>query len=174
MIDSAARAFRERIASEMERVALDFGLLLDTGDLLCLCRDDLLVASAGAAGFENPTDSAAVARIQLGLIYLSRTVEIRFGDGEHGTRPPGFYAVGLTYGRSGSAHDPGIALLELIGGPAVAVLAIPVEIYPPAATRRLTACLDQSSTGDADRICLGWSGRQFTVELCAIARSPAY
>lgn len=174
MIVPASEAFREEIASGMERAALSLGLLLDTSDLLCLCRNDITVASAGAAGFETPTDTAAVVHVDLGLVYVSRAVEVRFGDGEHGTRLPGFYAVRLTYGRSGAAHDPGIALLELVGGPGVAALAFPVELHPPAATRRLTACLDLGAKGEENRICLGWSGRQFTVEICVFAPSPPH
>jgi len=174
MIVPASEAFREEIASEMKRAALSLGLLVDTSDLFCLCRNDITIASAGAAGLETPTTTAAVAHVDLGLIYISRAVEIRFGDGEHGTRPPGFYAVRVTYGRSGAAHDPGIALLELEGGPGVAPLAFPVELRPPAATRRLTACLDLGDSGEENRICLGWSGRQFTVEICVFAPSPPY
>jgi len=167
MISGASDVLRGQVAQAMEQAASSFGLVLDTSDLAYVCRDDIIVVNCGASASAGASDDVSV---DVGLIYVSREVEIRFGDGEHGKRPPGFYAVRLAFDseRGSAAHDPGVALLELVGNSTPPVPGILVEVLPPTLTRELTVCLDVEREGQEEQLCLGWFGAGFGIRLCLV------
>ena len=169
IITGASGALRGRIAEAMEQAASSFGLVLDTTDLVYICRGDLVVVNCGVSAGSSAVPSAE-ASLDVGLIYTSREVEIRFGDGVRGRRLPGFYAVRLSTAVAGTGsepeHDPGITLLEIIGDSGAPALTVPVAMLPPTSDRRLTACLDVGSDGAEDTLCLGWFGSGFGIRLC--------
>lgn len=163
----ASETLRGEIGKAMEQAATSMGLVLDTRDMVYVCRDDFIVASAGAVGFENAESSTPVLHADIGLIYVSREGEIRFGDGERGSRlPAGFHSVRAAYRQSTSTHDPGITLLELQGSSDPPVLEFPTELLPPASGRKLTASLELDADEAYDAVCLGWYGTRLSVRIC--------
>jgi len=167
-IAEASEALRERITQAMEQAAGSYGLELDTSDIVYLCRHDIVLACAGVAGFEDAARSASLAAVDVGLVYFSREVEVRFGDGAYGTRPPGLYAVRVALNPSRSTHDLGITLLELAGSAGSTGLTLPAELLEPTAQRIVTACLDVDAEEGRGTACLGWFGRGFSIRLCVV------
>ncbi|MFC2083300.1 hypothetical protein ACFLSG_04600 [Candidatus Bipolaricaulota bacterium] len=182
MIADANETLRLEVGQAMEQAADSLGYALDTRDLVMICRDDVILVNCGIAEFENVVSSTGLLQVDLGLIYVSREAEVRFGDGEHGKIPPGFYAVQATIGRSSAAHDPGITLLELFSSSGNSILEFPVTAQPPSEVRRLTVSLgvntlsavlsaQSSSTGQTeDAACLGWYGPELGCEMCLVFR----
>jgi len=168
MIAEASEALREQIIEAMDQAADSYGVELDTSDVVYLCRHDIVLACAGVAGFEDAERSASPAAVDVGLVYFSREVEVRFGDGAYGKRPPGFHAVRVTLNPSRSAHDPGITLLELAGSSDATDLRFPIELLGPTAGRMVTACLDVDAATGTSEACLGWFGRGFSIRLCLV------
>jgi len=166
---AASEVLREEVAVAMEQAARSFGLVLDTGDLVYACRDDFVVASAGAAGFEDADSSVAGSSTALGLVYFSREVEVRFGDGVRGKRPAGFYAVRVSTEQSSRAHDPGITLLELVGIADTEIVTLPTELLAATPERRLTLCMRHDLTEGEDTVCFGWFGRLLSASFCVVA-----
>jgi len=165
-IADATEALRGDIAQAMEQTTDTFGLELDLSDLLHLSQGEIVVVVAGVVGFENAAPPTSVAPVNLGLIYLSETFDVRFGDGIVGRRSPGFYAIRVSMQPSTSAHDPGITLLEILGSSESEPLSFPIELAGPATQRALTVCLEQDPETGMDAICLGWHGLGFTAQLC--------
>lgn len=167
IIGTASEVLRSQIVQAMEQAASLFGFALDNGDWAYICRDDLIIINCSVSGSETVALNSGDVSIPVGLFYVSHEGTIRFGDGEHGRRPPGFYAVRLASGPAAreTVHDPGIALLELVGDSAGPGLTLPTELLPPTSTARVTACLDVGSDGQ-DSVCLGWSGADFSVRIC--------
>ena len=167
MIAEANEALRQQIGQAMERAAHYFGLVLNTADLVYICRDDIIVASAGVAGFEDVESSTPLLRTDVGLFYLSREVEVRFGDGVRGSRlPSGFYVVRATVDQTRNPHDPGIALLELLDDSGSMIMEFSTTLLPAATGRELTASLDLDTDEGEGVACLAWHGRRFTVKIC--------
>jgi hypothetical protein len=167
LIVAANEALRQEIAQAMEQAATSMGLVLDTSDMVYICRDDLIVASACAAGFEYPESLASALVADVGLIYVSREATVRFGDGELGSRlPAGFHNVRAAYGQSTSTHDPGITLLELHSSSDTTVLEFSADLLSPASGRKLTASLELDADEAYDAVCLGWYGGRFSIRLC--------
>jgi hypothetical protein len=167
LIAEASEALRQQIGQAMEQAARSLDLVLNTADLVYICRDDIIVVSAGVAGFEDVESSTPVLRTDVGLIYLSREVEVRFGDGVRGSRlPSGFYAVRVTVDQSRSESDPGITLIELLDGAGTAILEFPTTLLPAATGRELTASLALDTDEREGVACLDWYGRRFTIRIC--------
>jgi hypothetical protein len=166
MIAEANEVLRQQIGQAMDQAALSLGLTLNTSDLVYICRDDLIMVAAGVAGFEDAENSTGVSQVDVGLIYFSREGGVQFGDGQHGTRLPGFYAVRATINPGRSTHDPGITLLELLGGSGTTTLTFPITLLPPATERKLTASLDLDADEGESVACFGWSGPRFTIKVC--------
>jgi hypothetical protein len=162
----ADEAFREKIVDAMEQAAGSLDLVLDLSDLVYLGNDDLLVVIAGVAGFEDEASSDPVFRADIGLMYASQETEVRFGDGEVGSRlPTGFHAVRVEVNQARNAHDPGVTILEAVASSEMPAIALPITLLPPSARRTLTACQAISESGDAEVLVLGWHGRKFSVEV---------
>jgi hypothetical protein len=172
IIAEANEVLRKQIGQAMEQAARSLGLTLNTSDLVYICRDDLIIVNTGVAGFEDAESSTRVSQVDVGLIYFSREVDVRFGDGKIGSRLPGFYAVRATMNPSRSTHDPGITLLELLGSSNTTTLTFPITLLPPAAERKLTASLDLDADEGESVACFGWSGPRFTIKVC-VAFKPA-
>jgi len=170
-VSEADNAFREAVVAATEQAAESLGVVLDTSDIVIVSRDDVVVVCAGAASFGESGDGLPVGLIDIGLIYTSREVDVRFGDGEHGTLPSGFHAVRVQAAATRGAHDPGIALLELTGDPSATEASQPFELVSPVSVRTLAAGLEVDS--DTGEVCLvfGWYGPQFGVELRAVLRA---
>lgn len=167
MIAEANEALRQQIGQAMEQAARSFGLTLNTSDLVYICRDDIIIVSAGVAGFEDAKSSTPMLRADVGLIYLSREVEVRFGDGVRGSRlPSGFYAVRATVDQTRNPHDPGITLLELCDSSGTTISEFQTTLLPAATGRTLTASLDLDTDEAEGTACFGWSDRRFTIKIC--------
>ena len=131
---------------------------------------------------ENAESSPQGLRLDVGLIYLSREVQVPSGDGKLGTRlPAGFYALRAANTRNNPAvHDPGITILELFASSGSSIVEFPGPTLSPSNERRLTASLDVdppqaqrivlSSTGaQAEGVpCHGWPDLRFGCELCVV------
>ena len=153
------------------------GLTLDTRDVVFICRDDLIMANRGVAGFEDGESSIGVLRIDVGLIYLPLEAAVRFGDAKLGSRlPAGFHVVWVGVDRSRTVHNLAITILEIAESSGRSVLAFTVTALPPPDERRLTASLavgpspDDSGVGGRieDVACLGWYGPQLGCEMCIV------
>ena len=177
VIADANEALRVQLSQAMEQMARSLGLTLDARDLVFICRDDLIMANSGVAGFEDAESSTGVLRVDVGLIYLSREATVRFGDGKLGSRlPAGFHVVRASVDRSRTVHDPGTTILEIAESSGRSVLAFTVTALPPPDERRLTASLavgpslDDSGVGGRieDVACLGWYGPRFGCEMCIV------
>jgi len=172
VIVDANEVLRLEICSVLEHRARSQNLTLDTSDLLYICRDDFIMISAGVAGFEDVEGSTGVIAVDVGMIYFSREVQVRFGDGKLGTRlPTGFYTVRAVVSQSSTAHDPGITLLEIFDSSGHGMIEYQATTLPPSDERTLTASLDVRSTsgeGTHDVACLGWVTQQFSCEMCVV------
>jgi len=166
-IAEAKEAAYEEVRGAMEEAAASMGLALDTSDLVFLCRGELVAAAAGAARFGAP--SRALGPLPgdlLGLIYVSKESELRFGDGQLGTRPPGFHAVRVAPDAERNVHDPGITILEVFASTEDVGTALPVELLPGGAERAIGVCLEVDPGGAQDVVCFSWIGPAFGVRLC--------
>jgi len=166
-ITGATEAAYEEVRGAMEEAASSMGLALDTSDLIFLCRGELVAASAGAAGFGGSGRATGPLPGELlGLIYVSQDTEIRFGDGQLGTRPPGFLAVRVAPEAERNVHDPGITILEVFASTEDVGTALPVELLPGGAERAIGVCLDGDADGTHGVLCFSWAGPAFGVRLC--------
>ncbi|UCF09916.1 MAG: hypothetical protein JSW65_07615 [Candidatus Bipolaricaulota bacterium] len=165
LIEEAEEVFRAELIEAMERAAESLGVILDTTDVVFLAHNDLLVVSAGAAGFEDAASSEPVLHADVGLIYLSQETEVRFGDGRVGSRlPAGFHAVKVAIDQTRNVHDPGVTILEMTSGGTAASVEIPTTMVDPSSERVLVVGLSLDPDG-ALVARLGWFGRSFGVEL---------
>ena len=166
-ITGATEAAYEEVRGAMEEAASSMGLALDTSDLIFLCRGELVAASAGAAGFGGSGRATGPLPGELlGLIYVSQDTEIRFGDGQVGTRPPGFHAVRVTPEAERNVHDPGITILEVFASTEDVGTALPVELLPGGAERAIGVCLEVDPGGAQDVVCFSWIAPAYGVRLC--------
>lgn len=172
VIIDANEALRLQVSSILEQRARALGLALDTSDMVYICRDDFIMINAGVAGFENGDSSAGMIALGLAMIYVSQEVNVRFGDGNLGTRlPAGFYTVRATVSQSSTAHDPGITLLEIFDSSERSMIEYQATTLPSSDERTLTASLGVRSVAEVktdDVACFGWVTQQFGCEMCVV------
>jgi hypothetical protein len=167
-VAGANELLRDTILSVVEDAAAQFGMDINTKNLVLVSRGDLTLIGVGASAPESLAEPSAASTqlTDIGLVYVSHAATIRADDNatdpgavsssaeEH--VPAGFYAFRLAI--DGSSKE--MIVYDDLGQ---IVVRFPISVDLTAHSSEVAASLDSAPNGDGTVGCVTWYGPRFAV-----------